>query len=928
MAGGGEHDAGVSADTLAVSPPGALPSHELPPGTRIDRYLVLRRLGGGGMGVVYMAYDEQLDRRIALKLLVNDARDEHASLGGQRLLREAQAMAKLSHPNVVAVFDVGAFGDQVFLALEYVDGATLRAWRDAKKRASREIVATYAEAGRGLEAAHAEGILHRDFKPENVVVDALGRARVLDFGLARIDVTGAPIDEIGLATTKVSDGRSGDSPPLTLVGALLGTPGYMSPEQIRGERAEARSDQFAFCVSLYEALYGERPYAGETLRDIHDAIVAARVRPSPKGSHVPRHVRSALLRGLRAKPDDRFPTMRELLRALTHDVTSIRLRWVAAAAVLVAACAIPYAMHAAGERRVRACRTMSDRLGGIWDAPRRDAVAAAFRAVHVGYAEESWAKVEHTLDAYASSWSAAMDDACSATRVRGEQSEAMLALRAACLDDRLDELRATVDVLASADDKLVSRAPQTAQALSPIDGCSNLDRLSAAARLPSDPAMRSEIRALQTEIATARALEHSGKRAQSRGRLRGIDDRVRATAYGPLIVHWTRALAASEVYLDATAAVGDLDESVQLADKYHLDPERAEAEIALGRLLGMAFTRYEDGHRWLDLASATLTRFGGDARLEVERDAAAGSVFRREGKSAQAMLVLRRALDRASTGHVDDPVLLAEIRSSYAEVLNRQAHFDDAIAEAERAERGVEDAYGSQSPLVASQLNNVAFTQLTAGHPDAAHASAMRALAIFQGEVDRGEIEANALPFVVAKHTLGEVLLRQGHAAEAVEQLTRAHAAYQSNGAQDDSIALVDNEIAEAWLMLARSADAGRAVDEASAIEAKVSDLPVTLTAATLEVRAEMAIEKRATADAVALAERALAAFQQEGDAETYALARAKLVLAHALELGHGDTARARALAAQAREGFAKLGDRGRMDEATALMDDPLSNAR
>ncbi|HJZ88799.1 MAG TPA: protein kinase [Polyangia bacterium] len=290
-------------------------------GTRVGRYEIESFRAAGGLGLVYVARDTELGRRVALKLLKLDAGDQ------VRLMREAQAMARVSHPNVVAVFDVGEWQGRIFLAMELVEGVDLRAWLAAGSRRRTEIVDVFRAAGRGLAAAHAAGLVHRDFKPDNVLVDADGRARVTDFGLARAVDVAAPKDEL-----------------------IAGTPAYMAPEQHRGEPAFARTDQFAFCVALYEALYRERPFAGEDQDTVRAAVLDGRVRPAPQRPRVPRTLRRILLRGMSPRPGDRFPTMDALLGALGRDRTKIPRRVGEVALGLLAVLATAWL----GDRIVRA----------------------------------------------------------------------------------------------------------------------------------------------------------------------------------------------------------------------------------------------------------------------------------------------------------------------------------------------------------------------------------------------------------------------------------------------------------------------------------------------------------------------------------------------------------------------------------------------
>jgi len=305
--------AGASGPKAGASGPKAGPQganvNELPPDAQVGRYRVERLLGAGGMGRVLLAHDPELDRRVAIKLL-----KPHHSAAPEleaRLLREARAMARLSHPNVVTVHDVGTWNNQVFLAMEYVEGGTLSDWL-AEPRSVRQVVDVFRLAGMGLSAAHKAGLVHRDFKPDNVLIGKDGSVRVNDFGLVR--AAESP-DEAAAASTA-------NSGPLDMVltidGAVMGTPAYMSPEQHEGRPTDARTDQFSFCAALYLALYGRRPFPGSGLESLRMAVIDGRVRVPPKGGRVPDAVRDVVLRGLSVDPDKRFASMDALLAALAR----------------------------------------------------------------------------------------------------------------------------------------------------------------------------------------------------------------------------------------------------------------------------------------------------------------------------------------------------------------------------------------------------------------------------------------------------------------------------------------------------------------------------------------------------------------------------------------------------------------------------------
>ena len=282
----------------------------------IGRFEILRKLGEGGMGAVYLATDPTLGRRVAIKVLHKDGAGD-ADLGRRRLLREAQGTAQLSHEHVVVIHEVGTHDDQVYLAMEYVAGTTLKAWQ--ADRGWREILAMYRRAGQGLQAAHDAGLVHRDFKPDNVLVGDDGRVRVTDFGLV------AAVDHAALDLSHETAILRSDldlAVSMTRTGTVMGTPRYMAPEQHLGEPVDARADQFAFGVALYEAWYRQPPFVGSSYDVMVAHVLAGEVLAAPATSEVPTALHGAVLRGLRRQRDDRFSSMTELLAALI-EVTEV-----------------------------------------------------------------------------------------------------------------------------------------------------------------------------------------------------------------------------------------------------------------------------------------------------------------------------------------------------------------------------------------------------------------------------------------------------------------------------------------------------------------------------------------------------------------------------------------------------------------------------
>jgi len=426
------------------------------------------------MGVVYSAHDPQLDRKIALKLLRSDAvsPEERAPLR-DRLLSEAQAMAKLAHPNVVAVHDVGSFGDSVFIAMELVDGQTLTRWLAERPRRWREVVAVFVAAGRGLAAAHAAGLVHRDFKPDNLLVGKDGRIRVSDFGLAQTVAPSTPTGDLDLDLAGAG--------AMTTTRELAGTPYYMAPEQHLGEVTSARSDQFSFCVVLYAALAGEHPFAASSYVELADAVTHGRLRPPPRRDRMPRWLHRVLIRGLSVAPGDRYPSIDDLLARLARD--PVRQLWRGLAITLPAAALLGGGVLALRAHDARLmCQGAERKLAGVWEPQRARVIERAFRGSGHPHAAAAFDEVSRRLDRYTRSWVAMHTEACEATRIRGEQPESVLGLRMMCLDARLRGVRALTDRFASAGMELVDRAPHAVKALEPLTVCADVPALSSSAR--------------------------------------------------------------------------------------------------------------------------------------------------------------------------------------------------------------------------------------------------------------------------------------------------------------------------------------------------------------------------------------------------------------------------------------------------------------
>jgi tetratricopeptide (TPR) repeat protein/predicted Ser/Thr protein kinase len=595
-------------------------------GARVGRFIPLKVLGQGGMGVVYAAYDPDLDRKVAVKLLRLAGTPAALEAGRTRLLREAQAMARISHPNVIPVFEVGEWEEQVFVAMELVEGGTLRDWMHAKPRSWREVLVTYLAAGRGLEAAHAAGLVHRDFKPTNVLVGKDGRVYVTDFGLAR--PAGNPGRDEGLLepSAPASEGSGRLYEPLTQAGVVLGTPQFMSPEQFRGDAVDARSDQFSFCAALYRSLYGARPFDPE---ELSKAAKAHRPRPGesallppgliqepPREAKIPAWVRRAVMKGLTLEAEGRFESMGALLEALSQEQALARRRRAGGGAIAAAALVVSVGAGAWWQSRV--CAGAEGLLADSWGPAARQRVTAAFQATGSPLAADMAERVAGVLDAYAGAWTRQHTEACEATRVHAVQTEALLSQRVVCLERRRQDLSALVGALASVERSGVEKALDAAYALPSPKDCADLEALSGQQPRPADPAKRAELTALEGELAEVKALLDTSRYPKALEKARALEPRVVATGYLPLVAEaryhlgWLQALQ------------GEKEQGAGLLEQAVLDAEVGRADrLEVSILNKLVFVegereRFELATRWGRLGKATLQRLGGDAVLESD----------------------------------------------------------------------------------------------------------------------------------------------------------------------------------------------------------------------------------------------------------------------------------------------------------------------
>ena len=660
-------------------------------GEHVGRYVILYTLGTGGMGVVYAAYDPQLDRKVAIKLM----RQRAGRAGRQStLLHEAQALARLSDPHVVAIHDVGLLGDRVFVAMDFVEGQTLRRWVQSAPRDAAQIVAAYRQAALGLAAAHRAGLVHSDFKPDNALVDTNGRVQVLDFGLARTDDGGGTPD--------------GDehAPPLR---KGRGTPMYMAPEQHRGEPARPASDQFGFCVALYEALWHRLPFPGDDNVAIAQCVLQGPLPDPPRTKGVGPRLRRAILRGLERDPEARHPSMAQLDDALRHATTSgRRRRRVAMVAVVVATAGGAWATGRVLAPTPEPCTGAEERLAQTWTRERAVAVTSAFASTGRAHAPPTAARVVGILDGFWVAWTSQWHSACEATHVHHEQSAELLDLRMSCLDGRRQRFDALVHLLLDADADIVDNAVEAALALPDLQACADAGALRLRAPLPDDEGTRLQIDDIRVRIAHAAALDDAGKATEATAIAELAADRANELEYPPLVAESALQLGlVLDTAGDAERAEIVLRTAALAAEDAGDDRLLADARIALVAVAGGRLGKVEQGKIWGELAAAALGRITRDARRESKLAHNLALVLEHAGRPEDVLEHQRRALALASEPGATNEIERAPLYSDLAMTLSDLGQHDEALA---RANAGLEiwrAAYGDDHPHTAAAMGAV-----------------------------------------------------------------------------------------------------------------------------------------------------------------------------------------------------------------------------
>ncbi len=788
------------------APASALPPEALPPGTQVGRFVILRALGWGAMGSVHAAFDPKLSRSVALKRVRRLADASRSEVAEERLLREARALARLSHPAVVAVHEAEWIDGHVTLAMELVEGTTMERWLKEAPRAEEEVLALLRQAAEGLSAAHEAGIIHRDVKPSNVLIGADGRAYVSDFGLAR--------DHFDLEETDV---RAPTEAPLhiTRTGELVGTPAYMAPEQLAGAPASARSDQFSLAVTLFEALAGERPFSGATVSRLLQQMKQGAPTPGAV-RRLPRALRPVLLRALRAEPEARFGSIRELLAALD------RARRGGGRRVALGAAALGMAVAVAGwlfvNAPLRRCEAGAGRVEALWTTQAREGAHQALRQTGKPFAEPVFAALDARLSEYVPLWGRSYLAACEDGHRWFRGDEARLEARLSCLHSGARQLQVLLESLHANGAELAPQVAQAASALPSPDRCDKAT-LEPAARSPDALAARDA-------LAGARSASDLGRFAAALPLAVEAQERARAAGASGLYAETTLARARIEQRLARYPEARALyDDALAAAKRGGRRDVEAGAAAELVRLEGDFLGHPEEGLTWWKRGQALLDAYGGDPDLQARLEFSAGSLLLGTDPP-QALALHRHALALAEQS--SNPYRLASAHQILATTLQVTGELEEALSHAQRAVEILTPLYGEAHPSTLNALATVGGVQSFVGQTGEALRVLRRALSLSAGVYAEGHPQVltmrRALALALGHEGQLEESLREN---QEVLRLTR-----QTLGPDHPEVGACWVELASTLLSLKRLAEAKREATAANELLTRKlgAEHPITCT--------------------------------------------------------------------------------------------------
>ena len=746
----------LSADRREDTLPSRPVSPRLVSPEKIANYTILEEVGSGGMGVVYAAYDLELDRRVALKVVRRGGQ-----AASERIRREAQAMARLSHPNVITVYGVHPLpDDEVVIAMEYVAGKSLRNWLAERPRADwTTIQKVFVQAAAGLAAAHEAGLVHRDFKPDNLLVTEDGQAKVIDFGLV------GSAGEVIPSTPEELTSNSVPFSSLTQEGAFIGTPAYMAPEHLKKGAIDSRTDQFAFCVTLFEAVYGQRPFPGRTYEEIRQKLVDGHLEVPDRPPGVPRSVEGLLRRGLSTDPDERFASMRELMVALERATEGPpwhrnKILWAAVAVVVVAGALVA--------PREPLCPTPQEAFADFWASSAKVDIREAFISTGLGYAEDTWDRVVPRLDAFVSSWRSMHVESCEATLVRHDQTEHVHSLRKVCLQQKKEQFRSVVQRLRSATPNVVDRAAELVSGFS-LDRCQDATALLAVPP-PESPAVSESVAKVRSAVIQLGVQYEVAAYDEGLTSSEVVVRDAEATGYPAVIAE---ALYWRGVFLhrthDYAESVAVLERAYGIAlEANHLDLA-ADASRELTWVAGYFLAKPELGFQWSITARglARLRDAGGPREAHSLGRLGKLEAFMGRSRAAQTHLLAAETMYRRHLGdaHPKLGAVVMDLGTSFF----GEGRYEDALVHYRRALEIHRATYGPRHIRVARAHQNVGIALINLQLWAEAEQSLELAREIY-ARSGKGATYEEGMLF----HNLGQLAKRLGRTSVAIARYSRS----------------------------------------------------------------------------------------------------------------------------------------------------------
>jgi tetratricopeptide (TPR) repeat protein len=616
----------------------------------------------------------------------------------------------------------------VFIAMEFIRGQSLRVWLQEYARAGdwvsqRQVLRQFMAAARGLQAAHAAGLVHRDFKPDNVQVGEDGRPRVVDFGLARDSMRGETSPPDDLHASSAVERPLHDARALTMRGQIVGTPQYMSPEQIRGENTDHRSDQFSFCVALYDALYGQPPFAGASLDELLRAIQEGAFRELPRGSEVPASVRRALHRGLSAEPADRFPDMDALVEALHERPTQRFLRWLMTAAVAVTLIGGVLLYIITRESAESSCAGVGQTVADIWAPERRADIRDAFRRTGLTYAETSWNATAKQIDAYVPVLQSEVVSACEASHQYGSPVRDFWYPRMSCLADGEQRLEALLAALERADATTVMHAYGAALELPDPESCQS-PGMPGGDLAPPPAEKRDAVQSIRAQLARAHTWVLLGQREEALRIAQSQLEPSRALGYEPVHAEALFQIGRILIQEGTPAVVEEGERKLQEAGNLAL---RARHDLLVAEswnLLVLSALRHHSdtvaAHERCDRASAFIERMDAGPRHEADLQRNLGRLAYREGRFQEAEEHQREALRLLQTSRGPEPLLRALYLHDLGSTLRDLSRYSEAKEVLEEA-LALHADLGATHPYVVDLRIDIAMLHATRGDLATAH---------------------------------------------------------------------------------------------------------------------------------------------------------------------------------------------------------------